>query len=57
MAANRLKRFPDTTEEALEEKFPLVKYSEVARYYKSLGHHRNLNIDYGKLFVKPRLRY
>ena len=32
MAANLLKRFPNTTEEAMKEKFPLVKWNEVTRF-------------------------
>ena len=78
MAANLLKRFPDTKEEAMKEKFPLVKWSELTRsvrnlltflnisltafhparrYSCSLGHHRNLNVDFGKMVRGPRYMY
>lgn len=57
MAANLLKRFPETKEEAMKEKFPLVKWNEVTRYSRSLGHHQNLNVDFGKMVWKPRYRY
>jgi len=57
MAANLLKRFPDTSEEAMKEKFPLVKWSELTRYSCSLGHHRNLNVDFGKMVRGPRYMY
>ena len=36
MASNLLKRFPETTEEAMKEKFPLVKWSELTRFVKQL---------------------
>ena len=32
MASNLLKRFPETTEEAMKEKFPLVKWNELTRF-------------------------
>jgi len=57
MAANLLKRFPNTTEEAMKEKFPLVKWNEVTRYGRSLGHHRNLNVDFGKMVAVARYKY
>ena len=36
MASNLLKRFPNTKEEAMKEKFPLVKWNEVTRYVRTL---------------------
>jgi len=57
MASNLLKRFPETTEEAMKEKFPLVKWSELTRYSRSLGHHRNLNVDFGKMVSYRRYLY
>lgn len=43
--ANLLKRFPDSDEEALKEKFPLVDIPMVKRWKRVLGHHHNLEYD------------
>ena len=43
--ANVLKRFPDSDDEALQEKFPLVDIQMVKRWKKVLGHHNNHQYD------------
>ena len=44
-AAKTIRRFPKTDPEALEEKFPMVTYGEVKRYYQSKGHRRNEDLE------------
>ena len=43
--ANLLKRFPDSDDEALKEKFPLVDINQVKRWKRVLGHHHNYEYD------------
>lgn len=43
--ANLLKRFPESDEEALKEKFPLVDINAVKRWKRVLGHHHNYEYD------------
>ena len=43
--ANLLKRFPDSDQEALKEKFPLVDINAVKRWKRVLGHHHNYEYD------------
>lgn len=45
-AARTLKRFPDTPDEHLLDRFPLVSIGEVKRYERSLSHTANKHIDY-----------
>ena len=52
--ANLLKRFPDSDEEALKEKFPLVDVSMVKRWKRVLGHHHNHEYD---IYVNPKNPY
>jgi len=40
-----LKRFPDTDENAIREKYPLVDVNAVKRWYKVKGHHDNDRYD------------
>ena len=48
MASNLLKRFPNTKEEAMKEKFPLVKWNEVTRFVRTLFNSLNtLNFHTG----------
>lgn len=52
--ANLLKRFPDSDEEALQEKFPLVDIKMVKRWKRVRGHHHNYEYD---VFVNPKNAY
>ena len=40
-----LKRFPDTDEDAIREKYPLADVNAVKRWYKVKGHHNNDRYD------------
>jgi len=40
-----LKRFPDTDEKAIKEKYPLADVNAVKRWYKVKGHHNNDRYD------------
>ena len=52
--ANLLKRFPDSDDEALKEKFPLVDINQVKRWKRVLGHHHNYEYD---VYVNPKNPY
>ena len=40
-AARVIQRFPDTDEQALQEKYPKADINAVKRWYKVKGHHNN----------------
>ena len=52
--ANLLKRFPDSDEEALKEKFPLIDVAMVKRWKRVLGHHHNFEYD---VYKNPKNTY
>jgi hypothetical protein len=52
-AAHTLKRFPTTSDDALEDRFPLITAGEVKRFDKSLSHGRNDHLDAVHVNIKP----